>query len=767
MNDRVDADGKRVLFIEELQSDWAQQGRRNGFMPKDPAHPTDDEVKEYFALKEGANVADYREEMVADLNGRDRLRRARQKDAPLPRAPFVDKTDAWLSLALKRVIRLAAEEGYDRVAFVHGQQSADRYSLAKQVESIRWSSVGQSRTVGLKLLGGHGTETFTVSSNGIVEDAAPTLEGKPLEDVVGKAVAEKILGSRDGRIAGEGLKIGGEGMVAFYDKIVPAALGKLLPKLGGGKLGKVTFEAEPTGRENPDTTPISDDGNIEYVQPSFDVTPAMRELAGKGMPLFARGDAMPSGLNIQEARDRIRQMRGAMVSEVEPIVRQITAGWKAGPEVHVVATSADLPARLKAPAGVRGVHSHGEVWIVAAAHRRGADLREAVGSTLAHEAVAHYGLRKILGPDFDRLLTKQMRLAIASGNKPMRELRDFVRQEYRDQDGSYNLTAHQEADEMAALAVEKAVDANGEFRPGYSWLKSVWARVAQFLRDLGITVKFTNAELHGMLVQAMASLKAGNRLAGGARSAAAAAMGEPAQQARGELPEQNTLGGWAAPDDTLTDKFIYELQDGRVDLKRVQQAIAQAKGKVEERFDARLAETLYYGRVTRRTENFLNREAKPLLQAMARIGASLDELGDYLLARHAPERNEQIARVNPDLPDGGAGSNSKGELMTTDAAQAYIEAIPRQRRQLLEELAAYVDKITAGTRELLVSEGLEKRRTIDAWNAAYQHYVPLFKDEAGTTLPRTRRAWASRCVGRRASAPPAPRRKSPTCWRTC
>jgi hypothetical protein len=44
---------------------------------------------------------------------------------------------------------------------------------------------------------------------------------------------------------------------------------------------------------------------------------------------------------------------------------------------------------------------------------------------------------------------------------------------------------------------------------------------------------------------------------------------------------------------------------------------------------------------------------------MTRIGAYADELGDYLIARHAPERNEQIARVNPDLPDGGAGSQQQ------------------------------------------------------------------------------------------------------------
>jgi len=33
-NDRIDADGSRVLFIEEIQSDWHQKGRKQGYRPE-------------------------------------------------------------------------------------------------------------------------------------------------------------------------------------------------------------------------------------------------------------------------------------------------------------------------------------------------------------------------------------------------------------------------------------------------------------------------------------------------------------------------------------------------------------------------------------------------------------------------------------------------------------------------------------------------------------------------------------------------------------
>jgi hypothetical protein len=192
---------------------------------------------------------------------------------------------------------------------------------------------------------------------------------------------------------------------------------------------------------------------------------------------------------------------------------------------------------------------------------------------------------------------------------------------------------------------------------------------------------------------------------------------------------------WTAPENTRVDRLIYELQDGRIDLRRVQQAIRQAGQQINEPFDARLAETLFPGRVARRTESFIRREVKPLLEALVRAGVSQDELGDYLLARHAPERNATIARRNPDLPDGGAGTNSKGELMTTQAARDYIAAIAPERRAQLDELARLVDGITGGTRALLVAEGLETQATIDAWQAQWTAYAPLFKDEGEAGLP--------------------------------
>lgn len=192
---------------------------------------------------------------------------------------------------------------------------------------------------------------------------------------------------------------------------------------------------------------------------------------------------------------------------------------------------------------------------------------------------------------------------------------------------------------------------------------------------------------------------------------------------------------WIVPKESRIDNILYELQDQKIDLKRVQESIKDFGKQIEEKFDARQAESLYPGRVAYRSEQFLKGEVKPLLQAMALNKVSMNELADYLHARGAEERNAQIARINPDMPDGGAGTNTQGVLMTNQAAQDYLNAIPADRRKQLDSLAEKVDAITKGTRELLVREGLEKPEVIQAWEAAYKNYVPMFRDEAESGNP--------------------------------
>ena len=62
-------------------------------------------------------------------------------------------------------------------------------------------------------------------------------------DYIGKEAANKLAAAPRERdvqaLAGLDLKVGGEGMRAFYDKIVPNVANGLLKKLGGGRVSPI------------------------------------------------------------------------------------------------------------------------------------------------------------------------------------------------------------------------------------------------------------------------------------------------------------------------------------------------------------------------------------------------------------------------------------------------------------------------------------------------------------------------------------------------
>jgi hypothetical protein len=184
---------------------------------------------------------------------------------------------------------------------------------------------------------------------------------------------------------------------------------------------------------------------------------------------------------------------------------------------------------------------------------------------------------------------------------------------------------------------------------------------------------------------------------------------------------------WGRLDGSKVDNIIYVLQDKMIDTKRVLERIVQAGNQIEDRWNAYLQEELYHGRTAKFSEDFLNNELAPLLRDMKDRGVSIVELEEYLHNRHAEERNNQVAKVNPGMQDGGSG------ILTADA-QAYLANLTPQQRTDFTALAAQVDAMTKKNRDLLVQSGLETQETVDNWENAYKNYIPLARAEADYEL---------------------------------
>lgn len=320
VNDRTDADGKRVLFVEEVQSDWGQEGKKGGFI--EDVKPTGEitltrDGNAFVVANNGIGVwsglnEQRAQEVLAEQQARGLQTAAKTGGVPL--APFVTKTENWLNLALKRIAMMAVEGGYDKVAFVNGEQSADRYDLSKKIESVEATKTTQGK---------YAVTATSLDGREVVDDI---YDQDGLPDVVGKELADRIVneattsakpGERHSvQYRGLDLKVGGRGMITFYDEIVPQAINKLLPKIGGEKLSRVDFGKAQSfddylkkrnlemrdgklfvrGLDVEMSLPAvkrqyeesRSEAKLSGDQPGFAITEKMRDTAGQGLPLFSR-----------------------------------------------------------------------------------------------------------------------------------------------------------------------------------------------------------------------------------------------------------------------------------------------------------------------------------------------------------------------------------------------------------------------------------------------------------------------------------------------
>ncbi len=211
--------------------------------------------------------------------------------------------------------------------------------------------------------------------------------------------------------------------------------------------------------------------------------------------------------------------------------------------------------------------------------------------------------------------------------------------------------------------------------------------------------------------------------------------------------------------------LVYKAQDKFIDLLNVQRAIELQTGRpIDEELDAYLAEELFHGQVKSRVDRFEKESIRPLIDAIDESDYTWDEVEWFLYARHAPEANAALYKINKatpamvkeyeqDLADAYDDATrtaartkyhaavlkrlkKKPELTALsgmsneDAALAMETLQDKGDVSQLAAIAKQVDAMTALNRQIMLDEGLETQETIDAWEGAYNYYVPLkgFKD---------------------------------------
>lgn len=229
---------KRVLVIDEIQSKRHQEGREKGYRVSNIEQWLKDnnvEVVEsgefYEFIKNGEPDRRFSKGLMKyDIDKAKRLYVSSYNKSDIPEAPFEKN---WHELAMKRMLRYAAENGYDVIAWTKGEQQADRYNLGKIYNEIEREDNPNIKGRTFSFSGGN-YDKVTVNEDGVVVDSTiEEAKGKSLSDLVGKDLAVKMMSLENyDTIDGEDLRIGGEGMKGFYDKMLPAFMNKYGKKWG-------------------------------------------------------------------------------------------------------------------------------------------------------------------------------------------------------------------------------------------------------------------------------------------------------------------------------------------------------------------------------------------------------------------------------------------------------------------------------------------------------------------------------------------------------
>lgn len=331
-----------------------------------------------------------------------------------------------------------------------------------------------------------------------------------------------------------------------------------------------------------------------------------------------------------------------------------------------------------------------EVVLVADNLNNAKDARE----KLRHEILAHHGLMRVVGQDEWRNIVNLV--SMSRNSKSLSGLWKDIDRRYQGSD------ENAKAEEVIAKIAEVEPSKLSE------WGDRIIAAVIRALRKVGfITDKITQPEIRNIIRIVGERIKT---------------VGNGGANLRNDIKFSNELTspeGFSIPDETRKDAILRSIADKYRRLKITQKAIKEQGGVIGEEQDVYLAEELFHGKIGEDLRVMEEQYIKPLTDFMGDKNISSGELDLYLIAKHAPERNAQIAKINPEMPDGGSG-------MTDAEASAILQRFNAEGRSAdMTTAANFVYGMLNSTKQRLVSSGLETGDVVEAWDATYQNYVPL------------------------------------------
>lgn len=177
--------------------------------------------------------------------------------------------------------------------------------------------------------------------------------------------------------------------------------------------------------------------------------------------------------------------RNQVLAEIE----RIRGHWPSMPRVTVVDGVSELPCAMSEHCAGLYRHESKDVFIVASKMQSSEHLQR----VMAHECVLHHSLLEMLGNYGFSKLRVGIEALEADGDPTICAIAENVDQRYGP------LAPEKRVAEIVAAAGERCLDRNGNIAVGFGFMKEVYAGIANWLRDHGISVRFTNLELQGLM----------------------------------------------------------------------------------------------------------------------------------------------------------------------------------------------------------------------------------------------------------------------------
>lgn len=185
----------------------------------------------------------------------------------------------------------------------------------------------------------------------------------------------------------------------------------------------------------------------------------------------------------------------------------------------------------------------------------------------------------------------------------------------------------------------------------------------------------------------------------------------------------------------MLDRAEYNFANRRLYLKKWQTELEESladnpdfadlfeNGRLKDEYDVHMLFDTVDGKTQTKRDKFVEDYWNPINDLITENGVKYDDLNRFLFARHADERDEHVAQINPEFANGGHGSGWKDEWGTPN--KVIHDMKKKYGKEVMNEIGEKFDELNDKLLDYQVQYHLMSEETAKKIRERYEHYTPL------------------------------------------